>query len=72
MVPSLRQKEFQNLKPSIDSAQFVAPNACIIGEVSLEDYSSVWYGAVLRGDRGPITIGKHSVIQDRATLYPLK
>jgi carbonic anhydrase/acetyltransferase-like protein (isoleucine patch superfamily) len=43
---------------------WVAPSATVIGNVWLGDYVSVWYGAVLRGDRNEITIGGYTNIQD--------
>ena len=41
---------------------FVAPNSTILGDVSLGEKSSIWYGANLRGEKGPIVIGNNSVI----------
>merc|ERR1712127_318186 len=48
---------------------FIAPSASIIGNVTNWDESSVWYGAVARGDSHPITIGVKSNIQDRAVVH---
>ncbi len=50
-------------------AAFVADNATIIGDVVLEEGSSVWFGAVVRGDDEKIIIGKNSSIQDNCTLH---
>lgn len=55
--------------PQIDSTAYVVANASIIGDVTLEEGTSVWYGAVLRADDTPIHIGKNSNIQDNATLH---
>ncbi|MGN0708596.1 MAG: gamma carbonic anhydrase family protein [Faecalibacterium sp.] len=55
--------------PRIAGAAFVAPNATVLGDVVLEKDSSVWYGAVLRGDDGTLTIGQGSNIQDNAVLH---
>jgi carbonic anhydrase/acetyltransferase-like protein (isoleucine patch superfamily) len=55
--------------PKIHPSVFIAPNATIIGDVTLEEGVSVWYGAVLRGDMAPIYIGKSSNIQDNATIH---
>lgn len=41
----------------------------IVGHVELGEHVSVWYGAVLRGDRGPIRVGKYSTIQDLACVH---
>ena len=48
---------------------YIAPNATLIGQVSLGDESSVWFGAVLRGDGDKITIGARSNIQDGAIVH---
>jgi len=48
---------------------FIAPNATVIGDVQLGDESSVWFGAVIRGDRDYIRIGSRTNIQDQAVLH---
>src|SRR5688572_25738193 len=48
---------------------FIAPNAILIGNISLGDEVSVWFGAVLRADTDKITIGNRSNIQDNAVLH---
>ena len=48
---------------------FIAPNATVIGNVSLGSESSVWFNAVLRGDGDTITIGKRTNIQDGAIIH---
>lgn len=48
---------------------FVADNAKIIGDVILEDESSVWFGVTLRGDNDTITIGKQTNVQDGSVLH---
>ena len=47
---------------------FIAPNASIIGKVKLGPGSGVWYGAVVRGDKGQVTVGSNSSIQERAVV----
>jgi len=47
---------------------FVAPNAAVIGSVEIKDCSSVWYGAVVRGDQSSIHIGGFSSIGDRSVI----
>ncbi len=56
-------------KPSIDPSAFVAETACIVGSVRLEAESSVWYGAVLRGDEAAITVSKKANVQDNAVVH---
>lgn len=48
---------------------FIAPNASVMGDVSLSDQVSIWYGAVLRGDTESITIGRGCNIQDNAVVH---
>ena len=55
--------------PRDEGAAFVAPNATVQGDVILKTGSTVWYGAVLRGDDGTLTIGENSNVQDNAVLH---
>ena len=55
--------------PRNEGAAFVAPNATVQGDVILKPGSTVWYGAVLRGDDGTLTIGENSNVQDNAVLH---
>ncbi len=48
---------------------YIAKGAVVLGDVTLGDYSSVWYNAVLRGDINRIVVGHHSNIQDNAVLH---
>ena len=55
--------------PRDQGAAFVAENATVVGDVTLAPGSTVWYGAVIRGDEGPIYIGENTNIQDNAVLH---
>ncbi len=55
--------------PVLAEGVFVAPNAVLIGDVHVDEGSSVWFGCVLRGDVGAIRIGKRSNVQDLACLH---
>jgi carbonic anhydrase/acetyltransferase-like protein (isoleucine patch superfamily) len=55
--------------PQVHETAWVAENATVIGNVSLEAGASVWYGAVIRGDNEPIVIGHGSNVQDGSTLH---
>lgn len=55
--------------PQAEKAAFIAENASVLGDVTLESGSSVWYGAVVRGDLDAITVGENSNIQDNVTLH---
>jgi carbonic anhydrase/acetyltransferase-like protein (isoleucine patch superfamily) len=48
---------------------WIAPNAVVAGHVILKKNASVWFGAVLRGDNEPITIGEDSNVQDNSVLH---
>lgn len=48
---------------------YIAPNATVVGNVTLEAGVSIWYGAVLRGDCGAITIGENSNVQDNCVIH---
>ena len=48
---------------------WVAPNAQVIGDVRLGEDVGIWFGAVLRGDNDPITIGARSNVQDNSVLH---
>lgn len=65
-------KEIDGMRPIIDKNSFVAENAMVIGDVVLEEKSSVWYGTVIRGDVGPVRIGKMCNIQDNTVLHTEK
>jgi carbonic anhydrase/acetyltransferase-like protein (isoleucine patch superfamily) len=48
---------------------WIAPNAIVVGDVILQKNASVWFGAVVRGDNDPITIGEGTNVQDGAVLH---
>ena len=52
-----------------DGQYWIAPGAVVIGRVILKTNASVWFGAVLRGDNEPITVGQNSNVQDGAVLH---
>ena len=61
--------DLKDKKPKNSGENWVAPNATIIGDVTLEKNSSVWFNAVLRGDIENIHIGEGSNIQDGSVLH---
>jgi len=62
-------KTFNGHTPAIAASCFVAENATIIGDVTLQEEATVWFGAVVRGDADTIVIGKGSNVQDCAVLH---
>ncbi len=55
-------------KPTIDDSCFIAPSATIMGSVAVGKKSSIWYRAVVKGDRNGVSIGSESVVKDLAML----
>jgi carbonic anhydrase/acetyltransferase-like protein (isoleucine patch superfamily) len=62
-------ESFEGARPDISKAAFVAKSADITGSVQLGEDSSVWYGAILRGDIAEIRVGAKSNVQDGAVLH---
>jgi carbonic anhydrase/acetyltransferase-like protein (isoleucine patch superfamily) len=57
------------IKPKIGNNVFIAPTATIIGDVTINDGSNIWYGAVIRGDVCTIKIGKNVSVQDNCVIH---
>lgn len=57
------------VQPLVSPNVFIAPNAAVIGKVTLGENASVWFQAVLRGDLEPIVVGEATNIQDGAVLH---
>ncbi len=55
--------------PAIAPSAFVAPEATLVGDVSVGEHASLWFGAIARGDNEPIRIGASSNIQEGAVLH---
>jgi carbonic anhydrase/acetyltransferase-like protein (isoleucine patch superfamily) len=55
--------------PQISPSAFIAPTAVLIGNVVIGEGSSIFYGAVLRGDQGRIVIGSGTNVQDNVTIH---
>ncbi len=60
---------FLRREPRLGEGVYLARTAVVVGDVTLGDHSSVWYGAVLRGDINRIVVGHHSNVQDNAVLH---
>lgn len=60
---------FLRRAPRLGAGVYLARTAVVVGDVTLGDHSSVWYGAVLRGDINRIVVGHHSNVQDNAVLH---
>ena len=55
--------------PRIGANCYIAPTASIIGDVTIKEGASVWFGCVLRGDVAPIIVGARSNIQDNSVIH---
>ena len=62
-------REFNGNTPKIHPTAFISEACYIVGNVEIGENSSVWPGAVIRGDFGRITIGNSSVIQDNCVIH---
>ena len=62
-------KTFGDLSPQVGDGVYLADTAVLIGDVSIGARSSVWFGAVLRGDVGRIVVGQETSIQDAAVIH---
>jgi len=69
MTLAERLARYLGTDPKIDPTAYVAPGATVIGDVTLGPRSSIWPGAVLRGDINAIEIGEASNIQDGAVVH---
>jgi carbonic anhydrase/acetyltransferase-like protein (isoleucine patch superfamily) len=64
-----RLQRFLNQRPNLAPSVFVAQTADVIGAVSVGEYSSIWFQAVIRGDINEIQIGQRTNIQDGSVLH---
>jgi len=60
---------FEGHEPQISATAWIAPTATLVGDVRVEAEASVWYGAVLRADFGPIIVRRGANIQDGSILH---
>ena len=60
---------FEGREPQVSPEAWIAPTATLVGDVRVEAQASIWYGAVLRADFGPIIIRRGANIQDGSVLH---
>lgn len=60
---------FKGTRPRLHPSVWLAPTASVIGDVEIGEGSSIWFGAVVRGDVFHIRIGRYSNVQDNAVLH---
>ena len=61
--------EHNGIAPQIDPSVFLAPSACVIGDVQIGEQSSLWFNVLVRGDVNYIRIGKRTNIQDGTVIH---
>jgi len=73
LVPSSRIVSVNGVSPALSGANnFIAPSASVIGNVTIGEHSSVWYGATVRGDVNTLKIGSKTSVGDRAVVHVAK
>ena len=61
--------EFEGKSPQVHPTAFVAPTATLVGEVTVEENASIWYGAVLRADYSPVVVRAGANVQDGSVIH---
>lgn len=61
--------EYKGSKPNIHETAFIAKDTVIVGDVTIDEQSSIWFHTVIRGDVAPTRIGKRVSIQDLSMLH---
>ena len=61
--------QYKKIQPKIDKNVFIAPNAIVIGDVTIGSKTSIWFNVVIRGDVEKIRIGKNTNIQDLTMIH---
>src|SRR4030042_561300 len=62
-------KRFNGKTPKIAPTAFISEAAYIVGDVEIGERSSIWPGAVIRGDTGRVVIGKYTAIEDNCVVH---
>jgi carbonic anhydrase/acetyltransferase-like protein (isoleucine patch superfamily) len=60
---------YKDCRPKCEQAAFIAPSADIIGDVNIEEGSSVWFNTTIRADLAPVSIGRNTNIQDNCIVH---
>jgi carbonic anhydrase/acetyltransferase-like protein (isoleucine patch superfamily) len=69
MAANMSLYPYLDKSPTIGKDCYIAPTATLIGDVTIHDGASVWFGCVLRGDVAPIVVGARSNIQDNTVIH---
>lgn len=60
---------YKGTKPKISNDCFVAESAALVGDIIVKPESSIWFGASIRAEKGPVRIGSHVNIQDNSVIH---
>lgn len=60
---------YRNIHPALSPGVRAAETAVVVGDVTLGRHVNLWYGSVLRGDSGPITVGENTNIQEHVVIH---
>src|SRR5436190_3857724 len=60
---------FEGTSPRVHPTAFIAPTATLVGDVTVEEGASIWYGAVIRADFAPVVVRKGANVQDGSVLH---
>ena len=60
---------FEGREPSVSPGAWIAPTATLVGDVTVEEGASVWYGAVLRADFGAVVLRRGANVQDNSVVH---
>lgn len=60
---------FEGISPTLHEKSYVAEGSNVVGDVTLGEYSSIWYNCSLRGDVNKIVIGRYSNVQDNSVVH---
>lgn len=60
---------FEGVAPTVHPTAFIAPTATLVGDVTVEEGASVWYGAVIRADYAPVVLRAGANVQDGAVIH---
>lgn len=63
------QFAFEGVAPTVHETAFVAPTATLVGDVTVEEGASIWYGAVVRADYAPVVVRAGANVQDGAVVH---
>ncbi len=68
-MPIIIPSPITGKEPNIHESVYIAPTAVIIGDTTIDQNTNIWFGAVIRADRGPIKIGKNTSIQENVSIH---